>query len=89
MVFKSSIPDISSGTIFPYPSDLPTGYPNAREAEAALNTDLNSVGKFDGTIGLDANAEHWGKIPYREGYKTGIEQYFDRKYGIQVPLNHF
>ena len=44
-----------------YPANLPTGYLEAREAEAAKNTDLSYAGEFDGVIGLDANPELWGK----------------------------
>ena len=68
---------------------LSRDYLHARDAEAAVNFDLNSVGEFDGVIGLDASPKYWGKAPYEEGYLTGVRKKFNKKYNVELPVEPF
>ena len=73
-----------------YPANLPTGYLEAREADAAMNTDLVYAGGFDGVIGLDANPEFWGKSDsYEHGYLTGVRKRFNKLYKVELAVEPF
>jgi hypothetical protein len=55
----------------------------AREVETSLNTDLYSVGYFDGLIGLEPS--HPEKHSYWEGYQIGSREFWAKKLGVEIP----
>ena len=59
-----------------------SGYLEASDAEASLNTELNSAGEFDGVTGLEPDPQKWSAISYRSGFLSGIGRYYDNKYQV-------
>lgn len=55
----------------------------AVEAQIDLDTDLYSVGYFDGLI--DAKPIRLEKQSYWEGYQIGQREYWAQKLGVEIP----
>ena len=54
----------------------------ARKVEASLNTDLYSVGYFDGLIGCEPS--HPEEHSYWSGYQIGYREYWAGKLSVEI-----
>ena len=54
-----------------------------REIEFTLNTDLYSVGYFEGIIGLEPSVPE--QHSYWSGYQIGSREYWAKKLGVEIP----
>ncbi len=54
-----------------------------REVESTLNTDLYSVGYFEGIIGLEPSQPE--QHSYWSGYQIGCREYWAKKLSVEIP----
>lgn len=56
---------------------------NQKQEEAGLNTEVYSVGYFEGYIGLEPS--HPEQHSYWEGFQIGCREYWAKKLGVEIP----